>query len=100
APQRHHDRQFPAAHHRPPRAVAHVAGAAGTLRRHAAGRRVSRLRKRDKDMRFPSIARLAIGLAMALAALTGASAQMAPANDQPVTITFYSYNLATAGIGA
>ncbi len=51
-------------------------------------------------MRFPSIARLAIGLAMALAALTGASAQMAPANDQPVTITFYSYNLATAGIGA
>lgn len=38
--------------------------------------------------------------ALALTAASPVLAQMAPAVDQPVTITFYNYNLANAGIGA
>ncbi|MCP8884139.1 ABC transporter substrate-binding protein [Devosia sp. XJ19-1] len=37
--------------------------------------------------------------ALALAVSTPVLAQMAPAIDQPVTITFYNYNLASAGLG-
>lgn len=37
--------------------------------------------------------------ALALSLSTPVLAQMAPAIDQPVTITFYNYNLASAGLG-
>jgi len=38
--------------------------------------------------------------ALALSASVPVLAQMAPSIDQPVTITFYNYNLASAGLGA
>jgi multiple sugar transport system substrate-binding protein len=43
--------------------------------------------------------RTLITSAIALALAPAAAAQMAPAVTEPVTITFYNYNLASAGIG-
>jgi multiple sugar transport system substrate-binding protein len=43
---------------------------------------------------------LLVGAALVAAPLAGARAEMAKTLDQPVTITFYNYNLASAGVGA